>query len=138
MAGLKANQLHTGVITAVATVVAGTIKTSDAIGAQEAAIQSIPAGGTIAITAPKTQLLPIQGSGAAVTASNTPFGTTPPKNGTRIIVIGGHDTNTVELAHNDAVNGCLLVGPAKLKKYAQIEFLYVGAFSRYVEVTRNF
>lgn len=124
MSGIKAHQLHTDV-------------TND-LGSEEKAVQTIAAGGTIAIGSNNLQILPVKGDSAAVTTSTTPFGTTPPSNGTRIILVGDDDTNTVTVPVTDVANGCLLNGSAALKKGFLLEVIWVGATARYVEIARNF
>lgn len=102
------------------------------------ATQAISASGTITLDSSLDQILKVQGDGAPVTASSTPFGTTPPSTGTVIVVSGADDTNTVTLEHNDSTNGCILNGDATLGAYDAITLVYNSASERYEELSRNF
>lgn len=124
MVGIKAHQLHTDA--------------TNQMGSFEQSVQSIAAGGTIALTSNSIQILPIKGDSAAVTASTTPFGTTPPANGTRIVLVGDDDDNVVTIPISNVPHGCLLSGPAPLKKGFILEIVRVGTTDRYVEIARNF
>jgi|GEM_PF-6448567 len=107
-------------------------------GAEVVATQSITASGTITLDSAKNQLLQVQGDGAAVSTSITPFGTTPPSNGTEITVMGMHATNTVKLTYNDNDNGILMNGPSiELGFRDTVNFIFVTAQNRYVETGRN-
>ena len=102
------------------------------------ATQSIGAGGTITLASSANQILKVQGDGAARTASNTPFGTTPPSDGTMIRLHGQDNTNTLTITHNDAADGCILNGSATLGKDDHIELRYDSTADRYIEQSRNF
>lgn len=102
------------------------------------ATQSISGGGTISLSSSSAQILKVAGDGGAQVASTTPFGASPPADGTIIKVMGTHATNTLEIQHNDALNGCILNGSAVLGEYDQITLIYHSALSRYVEDGRNF
>lgn len=99
--------------------------------------QSIGAGGTVTLGAGFFQTIPVAGNGAPRTASTTPFGATPPLNGTVIRLLGTDNTNTLTLTNNDASNGCLLAGDATLGRGSMLDLQYISALSRYVEVGRN-
>jgi len=103
---------------------------------------SLTASGTISIsTTLGQQTWRVQGGSAAVTLSNTPFGTSAPGAGTMIILMGNDSTNTVTINNNDAAKGCVLAGNAgsiTLGKYDVIKFQYNSSFDRYVEISRNF
>lgn len=111
---------------------------SESTGFEISSVQDIAASGTITFNSALNQVLKVQGDGGAVTASNTPFGTTPPTSGTVIIVSGSSDTNTVTLTHNDAANGCILNGNATLGEYDAITLVYNSTTDRYEELSRNF
>lgn len=100
--------------------------------------ENITAGGTITLGSSGMQKLKVQGSPGAVTASSTPFGATPPGDGTFIIVQGRNNTNTVTLTHNDAANGCILNGNATLGLRDELVLIYDSTDARYVEMSRNF
>ena len=101
-------------------------------------VESIAASGTITLVSTGDQILKVQGDAAPVSASLTPFGTTPPSNGSIIKVIGQDNTNTVQLTHNDAADGCILNGNAILGENDSIELMYDSNIDRYVEQNRNF
>ena len=100
--------------------------------------QDISASGTISFSDVTNQVLKVQGDGAAVTASNTPFGTTPPENGTIFIIQGQDSTNTVTINNNDAADGCILNGDVTLGENDQVTVYYDSVKDRYVELNRNF
>lgn len=102
-----------------------------------ASTQSVAGGGTIPLGAGFFQTIPVAGSGGAQAASTTPFGSTPPLNGTVLRLIGTSNSNTLTLAHNDATNGCLLAGECVLGRGSVIDLQYVSSLSRYVEISRN-
>lgn len=102
-----------------------------------ASTASVTSGGTIALGAGFFQVIPVAGSGGAQTASTTPFGGTPPLNGTVIRLLGTDLTNVVTIPFNDASNGCLLAGDAALGRGSVLELQYISALSRYVEISRN-
>lgn len=98
---------------------------------------TLAGGGTLTLTAAHEQDIRVQGNSGAVTLSTTPFGGTPPSDGTIITVFGNSDTNTVTISNNNATNGCILVGTMVLKQYSVITFKYKSSFLRYVEVSRS-
>lgn len=101
--------------------------------------QNISAAGTIIISADDGfQMLRVTGNAAAVSASTTPFGASPPTDGTILQVIGQSDTNTVKLTHNDASNGCWLNGDVTLGKYQSITLQYDSTAARYIEIARSY
>lgn len=100
--------------------------------------QAIGSGGTITLGNGANQLLKVSGSGGAQTASTTPFGATPPENGTTIMLMGTDSTNTIQISHNDAADGCILNGDAILGEYDTLTLVYESATDRYIEQTRNF
>ncbi len=101
--------------------------------------QTLAAAGTIALSGnyPDYKVI-VAGNSAAVALSSTPFGTTPPSDGARIVLIGNHDTNTVEIDYNDASNGC--VGDFSaiiLTKYQAVTFVYSSTLARYVLCSKS-
>lgn len=102
------------------------------------ATQSIAGGGTITLGSSANQILKVDGSGGAQTASSTPFGATPPSDGTMIRLHGQDNTNTLTITHNDAADGCILNGSATLGKDDHIELRYDSTADRYIEQSRNF
>lgn len=101
-------------------------------------LESIAASGTITLLSGALQRLRVQGDSAAVTASTTPFGGTPPNDATMIRVEGRDNTNTVTITHNDIQYGCILNGNATLGQYDAIELVYDSDAERYIEQNRNF
>jgi hypothetical protein len=105
-----------------------------------AANQAIATGATITInhTAPY-QILRVDGSTGARTASTTPFGTSPPLDGTVIVLIGTNSTSTLTIPHNDAANGCILLSSASaiLIKYSTLTLVYDSTQQRYIETARK-
>jgi hypothetical protein len=106
-------------------------------GFSEVSTVTVSSGGTISLGSGQLQVIPVAGNSAAVTASTTPFGSTPPLGGTVIRLVGTSNANNVTIPHNDASNGCLLSGDALLGRGATLDVQYVTALSRYVEVARN-
>ena len=111
---------------------------SEGGGISTVATETIAASGTITVPSASQNLVRVVGDGAAVSASTTPFGVTPPANGVVITVMGTDGTNTVTLTHNDAADGCVLNGNATLGAYDCITLIYLETEDRYVELTRNF
>jgi hypothetical protein len=97
-------------------------------------VQSISAGGTVTIsTTDQRQLRHVQGNAASVTTSTTPFGTSAPKDGTEMTLVGNDDANSVIIPFNDAAKGC--VGnftSIELTKYKIVTFVYCQSLDRYV------
>lgn len=102
------------------------------------AIESISASGTITLLSAGNQMLRVVGDGGAVTASTTPFGTTPPSDGTIIYLMGTSDTNTVTVTFNDSADGLYINGDAVLGKYHVLTLIYEENADRYIEISRNF
>lgn len=80
----------------------------------------------------------LKANSGAITLSSTPFGITPPPDGTEIVVIGQSDTDTVEFTDNDNPNGCIVNGNFVLTKYRMVTFIYNNTLNRYIEKSRNF
>lgn len=80
----------------------------------------------------------ITGSSNAVnTLSTTPFGGTPPPDGTMISVLCRSTTSLVVFPYSDATNGCLSVGDAVLAYGDSITFVWSTTMDRYVEISRT-
>lgn len=102
-----------------------------------ASAATVISGGTIPISLTVgLQEIPVSGSGGAVTASLTPFGTTAPTNGTKIKLLCTSNTNTIKILHNDAAKGCILNGDVTLYKGSTILLDYNSTLDRYFEETR--
>jgi hypothetical protein len=100
---------------------------------------SLTAGGTISISLTTgQQVIDVASSGGAVTLSTTPFGTSAPNNGTVIRLIGGSDSDTVQIINNDAQYGCILNGDATLFFGYVIELQWLNGYDRWFETSRNF
>lgn len=87
-------------------------------------------------------VIPVIGSGGAVDASSVPFGSVGSsgnayKNGTIVMLIGTSDTNPVTYKDNDAANGFILNGDAKLEKYSSLTLLRIDALGRWLEIARS-
>lgn len=102
------------------------------------ATESILNTDPISSSTKKMQMRRVQGSGAAVAVSPTPFGTLTSSDGIIIRLIGMSDTNTVTMAFQDIDHGVLLNGEAILKRGHVIEFIFDLASLRWVECYRNF
>ena len=102
-----------------------------------ASTQNVTSGGTITLAAGFFQTIPGAGSGSAQTASTTPFGATPPLNGTVIRLLGTSNANPLTIQFSDASNGCLLGGDAALGRGSVLDLQYISSLARYVEVGRN-
>ena len=98
---------------------------------------TVSSGGTITLASGTFQYIPVIGNAAAVTTSTTPFGTTPPADGTEIVVEGTDDTNTVSIPPTDVANGCVGNGTVTLTKYQTVTYIYRSALSRYVLKCRS-
>lgn len=103
------------------------------------AAELISASGTVIINKQRKshQIIRVAGNGAAVTASSTPFGSSAPKDGTVVTVLGTHDDNTVTLVHNDAAKGLMLNGDRTLGKNESLTAFYDAQTDRYIEVSGN-
>ena len=79
-------------------------------------------------------LLPVSGSGGAVTTSTTPFGTAHGfQSGKEIVLLGLDDTNTVTLTVNDIAGGFISSrGQLVLTKYKQAIVIYNLTLDRFI------
>lgn len=103
------------------------------------ATESIGAGGNITVPIYGLNVLRVQGSGAAQTASTTPFGASPAFEDQAIIKLEGQsDTNTLTIERNDATDGCLLNGPATLFDGYVLTLRWDATRNRFMEDARNF
>ena len=98
---------------------------------------SLTGGGTLTLGSSLFQTWRV-GAASAVSLSTTPFGAGAPTDGTRVLLIGTSNTNTITLSNNDAAKGCILNGSCVLGSYDCIELEYNSTFDRYIEVSRNF
>ncbi len=105
-------------------------------GMQITAVQSVGAGGTIALGLLAQQLLKVQGSSGAQTASTTPFDSAP-ADGTVITLKGEHATNTLMIPYADIDEGCMLKGDCFLGLYDTLTLVYDLTAKRYIEISRN-
>jgi len=105
--------------------------------------QDISASGTITFSdeaAEQLQVRRVQGDTASteITASSTPFGTTPPTNdGVTIRLIGQSDTQPLKIVHNDASDGAVLNGDCLLYKNSMLELQWDATADRWIEVARS-
>jgi len=100
--------------------------------------EAISASGEVTLLTGFQQFIKVAGDGSSVSASLTPFGTTPPTSGTIITLIGTDATDTVTFSHNDAADGMILNGDATLGENDAITVIYESNLDRYVELNRNF
>jgi hypothetical protein len=100
------------------------------------ALQSIASGGTITINAAIQQFLKVQGNGGAQTVANSPF-SSPPSNGTIILLRGTSNTNTLTIPYSDGNGGCMLNGDCTLGLNDTLTLVYDSAEQRYWELARN-
>jgi hypothetical protein len=100
---------------------------------------TLTASDTIAIsTVAGLQTWRVQGNSAAVSLSNTPFGTTPPADGAIIHLFGNDDTNTVTINYNDAADGCIgNFSSIELFKGSFVSFMYSLSLDRYILVSKT-
>lgn len=107
---------------------------------QSSSTESIAASGTVSTNTEKLdQVRPVQGDGAAVTTSGTPFGNSGGwPTGTIIRLVGKSDSNTVKIEHNDSDYGAMLNGDATLKKFFILELMWDNNALRWIERIRNF
>ena len=99
--------------------------------------QTLAAGASITLSSSTfIHYIPVIGTGA-MTMANQLFGTTAPSDGSTIRLIGQSDSNTVTVPHYDSALGAVLNGECILSKYSMIELVYIGALSRYIELSRN-
>lgn len=86
-----------------------------------------------------TQIKRVQGDGAAIVTSSTPFGASPDlQDKTIFYIIGKSDTNTVTIEHNDITDGCLLNGDATLLNGYSLQLIWLADDDRFLELGRNF
>ena len=97
---------------------------------------ALTSSGTISIDLNKgLQSFRIQGSAAAVTLANAPFGgVAPTKDGSLIYLVGNHDDNTVTIVFADVANGIFMDGDVTLAKGQVAGFMWVNALTRYVRI----
>lgn len=80
----------------------------------------------------------VTGSGGAVTASSTPFGSGGGWNdGLVIQLIGQSNSNTVKIVHNDAAKGAILNGDCILGQYDTLTLQYDSTADRWIETSRS-
>ena len=103
-------------------------------------VESIAAAGSISSSNTEwNQYRRVQGSGAARSASTTPFGTGGAwTDGIVIRLVGQDNTNTLTLTHSDIQYGAVLNGSCALGKYDVITLQYCTVNQRWIEVGRNF
>lgn len=112
-----------------------TSSTADPIGYT---VEAIAASGTIDSVTTTIQYRPVVGSGGAVSASTTPFGSAGGwQTGTMIVLKGTDDTNTVTFTHNDAQYGAIMNGNITLTNHDVIAFVYDSVDERWIEMWRN-
>lgn len=102
--------------------------------------EAISAGGEISSTTLKgLQARRVSGSGAARTASTTPFGSTGGwVDGTVIRLIGTDNSNTLSITSTDSAKGAVLNGSSvTLKKDDSLDLQYDSSRDRWIEVSRN-
>jgi len=105
-------------------------------GMQITAVQSIAGGGAIALGLNAQQLLKVQGSSGAQTASTTPFDAAP-ADGTVITLKGEHATSILKIPYADIDEGCMLKGDCFLGLYSTLTLVYDLVAKRYIEISRN-
>tara|TARA_Y100000114_G_scaffold44380_1_gene39952 strand:- start:185 stop:664 length:480 start_codon:yes stop_codon:yes gene_type:complete len=102
-------------------------------------VQNVSASGTLTYsTTDLNQVLTVAGSGGAVSASNTPFGSSAPTNATTVRLIGTNDTNTVGFQYADVDYGILLNGDVSLGRGDVLELMWNTELNRWIEISRNF
>lgn len=104
------------------------------------ATQSLANGGFISIqTDSPSQILRVQGDGAAITLSSNPLGTENLVDGRVYSILGVSDTNTVQIDFSDSAKGVILNGlSVVLKKWYKIDLVYLETEDRFLELGRNF
>ncbi|MGZ3773041.1 MAG: hypothetical protein ACXVCY_04645 [Pseudobdellovibrionaceae bacterium] len=90
-------------------------------------VQSIPNGGTIAISNLEgDEIVYVTGQGGPITTSSTPFGTSSIPEGKRVTVICMDETNTVSIPYNDTANGMFAnidpAGSLEISKFLPAKF----------------
>lgn len=103
-------------------------------GAAVFTLQSIAAAGTITVNdVDQIQFRRVQSTGGVVDLSVTPFGSTVPKDGAQIIVVGDSDANSVIITNNDAAKGCVgAFSTLEFTRYKSAIFIYSLTLDRYV------
>jgi len=76
-------------------------------------------------------------SSVTSTLSTTPFGATPPPNGTMLSVLCRSTTSLIVFPYADISNGCLSSGDAVLAYGDTITFVWSTTMDRYVEISRT-
>lgn len=100
------------------------------------AVQSVGAGGTIALGLRAQQMLKVQGSGGAQTASTTPFASAP-ADGSVITLKGESAANVLMIPYADIDEGCMLKGDCFLGLNDTLTLVYDLVAKRYIELSRN-
>lgn len=97
-------------------------------------VQSIGAGGTIAISKLHRQHVRVKSSGGALALSNTPFGTDTSKfrDGMEIVVEGDSDVDYLTVAEQNIDYGALPSGGLQLKTKFLITFVYSARRKRFL------
>lgn len=97
---------------------------------------SLAAGGTISLTANENlHIVRVGSSGGEVALSSTPFGTTPPANGTYIVLVGTSDDDYPTITANDAADGCVgNFSTIALTAHVTAKFIYLSTPDRYIYV----
>ncbi len=85
----------------------------------------------------KDQFLRVAGGVGNVTLDSTPFSTTP-RDGTKLVIVGHSNANSVKIEYADIDEGCLLNGDATLQKGFSLVLIYDDILKRYIELSRNF
>lgn len=100
--------------------------------------ENITNGGTVSVSSTiGLQYRRITGNGGAVIASVTPFGASPPSDGSVVRLVCLSDTNTVTFINNDNSGGMVLNGDCTLGRFNALEVQYDAVLDRYVEISRN-
>lgn len=83
-------------------------------------------------------IVPCRGSGGAITLSSTPFGSSGNwVNGTKVVIIGTSDSDSVGLSFNDADYGAILNGDKTLARFETVTLVYVSSLLRWIETGAN-
>jgi hypothetical protein len=85
----------------------------------------------------QNQIIKLSGNSAPITLNNLTF-SNQPLDGTRILLIGQDDTNTVTINLNDVQFGQYINGDAELKRGYILELIYDSDLERFLEIGRNF
>jgi hypothetical protein len=97
-------------------------------------VQTVSSGSTVTISTTVTrQLRHVQGNAAPTTASTTPFGTSPPPDGTEITLVGNSDSASLIIPFNNATHGCVgNFSALELGIYRTATFVYSSVLARYI------